>query len=242
LLHPPPLLIDCRVVSFFAVSRGGEFFVFFAFLFLPLFLLKLAMSGVALKRLVEERKSWRKDHPIGFWARPQALDDGSSNMFKWKAGIPGKAGTDWEGGVYTVSMEFSEEYPARPPKCKGESRGEGLFPAWRFLSCRCHCYFSSPIFFLQCSHYCLFPLSPSSAGKFEPPLFHPNVYPSGTICLSILSEEEGWRPAITIKYVPVLSCGLPFFHIVAAAAAKVCGRTAFSCPLQREVVRERETC
>ena len=32
-----------------------------------------------------------------------------------------------------------------------------------------------------------------------PPLFHPNVYPSGTICLSILNEEEGWRPAITIK-------------------------------------------
>ena len=35
--------------------------------------------------------------------------------------------------------------------------------------------------------------------KFVPPLFHPNVYPSGTICLSILNEEEGWRPAITIK-------------------------------------------
>ena len=32
-----------------------------------------------------------------------------------------------------------------------------------------------------------------------PPLFHPNVYPSGTICLSILNEEEDWRPAITIK-------------------------------------------
>ena len=32
-----------------------------------------------------------------------------------------------------------------------------------------------------------------------PPLFHPNVYPSGTICLSILNEEEGWSPAITIK-------------------------------------------
>jgi len=27
------------------------------------------------------------------------------------------------------------------------------------------------------------------------------VYPSGTICLSILNEEEGWRPAITIKQV-----------------------------------------
>jgi len=38
-------------------------------------------------------------------------------------------------------------------------------------------------------------------GKFVPPLFHPNVYPSGTICLSILNEEEGWRPAITIKQI-----------------------------------------
>ena len=27
------------------------------------------------------------------------------------------------------------------------------------------------------------------------------MYPSGTICLSILNEEEGWRPAITIKQV-----------------------------------------
>jgi len=38
-------------------------------------------------------------------------------------------------------------------------------------------------------------------GKFVPPLFHPNVYPSGTICLSILNEEEGWRPAITVKQI-----------------------------------------
>lgn len=36
-------------------------------------------------------------------------------------------------------------------------------------------------------------------GKFTPPLFHPNVYPSGTVCLSILNEDEGWKPAITIK-------------------------------------------
>ncbi|PGG96361.1 SUMO-conjugating enzyme ubc9 [Blastomyces parvus] len=37
--------------------------------------------------------------------------------------------------------------------------------------------------------------------KFVPPLFHPNVYPSGTVCLSILNEEEGWRPAITIPQI-----------------------------------------
>lgn len=41
------------------------------------------------------------------------------------------------------------------------------------------------------------------AGKFVPALFHPNVYPSGTICLSILNEEEGWRPAITIRQILV---------------------------------------
>lgn len=38
-------------------------------------------------------------------------------------------------------------------------------------------------------------------GKCEPPLFHPNVYPSGTVCLSLLDEEKDWRPAVTIKQV-----------------------------------------
>ena len=44
------------------------------------------------------------------------------------------------------------------------------------------------------------------AGKFEPPIFHPNVYPSGTICLSLLDEEKDWRPAVTIKQVCVCVC------------------------------------
>ena len=38
-------------------------------------------------------------------------------------------------------------------------------------------------------------------GKFVPPLFHPNVYPSGTVCLSILNEDEAWKPGISIKQV-----------------------------------------
>ncbi|KAI7864231.1 SUMO-conjugating enzyme ubc9 [Spinellus fusiger] len=37
--------------------------------------------------------------------------------------------------------------------------------------------------------------------KFTPPLFHPNVYPSGTVCLSILSDDDGWKPAITVKQI-----------------------------------------
>ena len=39
--------------------------------------------------------------------------------------------------------------------------------------------------------------------KFVPPLFHPNVYPSGTVCLSLLDEDKDWRPAITIKQLLV---------------------------------------
>ncbi|KAJ3343240.1 E2 SUMO-conjugating protein ubc9 [Gonapodya sp. JEL0774] len=37
--------------------------------------------------------------------------------------------------------------------------------------------------------------------KFTPPLFHPNVYPSGTVCLSILDEATDWKPAITLKQI-----------------------------------------
>lgn len=102
--------------------------------------------------MAEERKAWRRDHPFGFFARPGSNGDNTTNLMFWECGVPGKKGTNWENGVFKVTMEFTEDYPSKPPKC-----------------------------------------------KFRPPLFHPNVYPSGTICLSILNEEEGWRPAITIK-------------------------------------------
>jgi ubiquitin-conjugating enzyme E2 I len=35
---------------------------------------------------------------------------------KWKCFVPGKKGTDWEGGFYPLTMEFTEDYPAKPPK------------------------------------------------------------------------------------------------------------------------------
>ncbi|XP_073158677.1 uncharacterized protein [Henckelia pumila] len=39
--------------------------------------------------------------------------------------------------------------------------------------------------------------------KFSQGFFHPNIYPSGTVCLSILNEDSGWRPAITVKQILV---------------------------------------
>ena len=68
------------------------------------------------------------------------------------------------------------------------------------------------------------------SGKFEPPLFHPNVYPSGTVCLSLLDEEKDWRPAVTIKQVnqiwhykskfsPVMCKNYEMAHRIVKAAA-----------------------
>eukprot|EP00999_Lentomonas_sp_LEN2_P000728 NODE_1725_length_756_cov_14.195548_g1676_i0.p1 GENE.NODE_1725_length_756_cov_14.195548_g1676_i0~~NODE_1725_length_756_cov_14.195548_g1676_i0.p1 ORF type:complete len:165 (-),score=20.46 NODE_1725_length_756_cov_14.195548_g1676_i0:187-681(-) len=114
----------------------------------------MATQTIALCRLREERKNWRRDHPFGFWARPINGPDGSASLMEWEAAVPGKQGTPWEGGEYKLKIEFSNDYPSKPPKC-----------------------------------------------RFSPVLFHPNVYPSGTVCLSILNEEKDWRPAITLKQI-----------------------------------------
>ncbi|ORX71352.1 ubiquitin-conjugating enzyme [Linderina pennispora] len=112
------------------------------------------MSGICKTRLMEERKQWRKDHPYGFYARPEKAKDGTLDLMHWSCGIPGKEGTPWEGGMYKCMLHFPPEYPTLPPKC-----------------------------------------------QFTPPLFHPNVFPSGTVCLSILNAEKGWKPALTIKQI-----------------------------------------
>ncbi|XP_038901078.1 SUMO-conjugating enzyme SCE1 isoform X2 [Benincasa hispida] len=77
----------------------------------------------------------------------RVLDEGCYFLILW---------TDWEGGFFPLTLNFSEDYPSKPPKC-----------------------------------------------RFPQGFFHPNVYPSGTVCLSILNEDSGWRPAITVKQILV---------------------------------------
>ncbi|ODV96120.1 hypothetical protein PACTADRAFT_75298 [Pachysolen tannophilus NRRL Y-2460] len=114
------------------------------------------MSSLCKTRLQEERKRWRKDHPFGFYAKPNKTVGGALDLQNWTAGIPGKSHTLWEGGVYPVTINFPDDYPSKPPKV-----------------------------------------------KFPQNFYHPNVYPSGTICLSILNEEQDWRPAITLKQIVI---------------------------------------
>ena len=73
------------------------------------------MTSTAASRLTQERKRWRTEHPPDFWAKPRKNQDESSNIMVWEAGIPGKVGTDWEGGVYRVVLKFFPEYPSKGP-------------------------------------------------------------------------------------------------------------------------------
>ena len=38
------------------------------------------------------------------------------NLMRWRCHIPGKPKTDWEGGYFPLTIEFSEDYPSKPHK------------------------------------------------------------------------------------------------------------------------------
>eukprot|EP01138_Halocafeteria_seosinensis_P011735 gb/GECG01011993.1/.p1 GENE.gb/GECG01011993.1/~~gb/GECG01011993.1/.p1 ORF type:complete len:194 (+),score=18.20 gb/GECG01011993.1/:1-582(+) len=105
------------------------------------------------QRLRQERKQWKRDHPVGFVAKPRSKPDGSVDLMTWDCKIPGKQNTPWEGASYALVMMFSEEFPAVPPKC-----------------------------------------------SFTPVIFHPNIYPCGKVCLSIL-DSWGWSPSLNVKSI-----------------------------------------
>jgi len=47
------------------------------------------MTAIAERRLGEERKNWRKDHPPGFVAKPILRADKSTDLLHWEFRIPG---------------------------------------------------------------------------------------------------------------------------------------------------------
>jgi ubiquitin-conjugating enzyme E2 I len=134
-------------------------------------------------QLTQGRKSWRRDHPFGFFAKPVRGSNGMMDLKKWECGVPGKEKTIWEGGLFKLEVTFPDEYPTKPPKCTSSL----IHPAQASRNSAVSHPDTHTDF--------------NTTGKFVPPLFHPNVYPSGTVCLSILNEEEGWKPAINIKEI-----------------------------------------
>lgn len=74
------------------------------------------MAGVsrAKLRLMTDLRLMKQEPPEGCSASPLSDD----NLFVWGATIFGPPDTAWEGGIYTLRLTFSEEYPDKPPRVR----------------------------------------------------------------------------------------------------------------------------
>ena len=65
----------------------------------------------AQRRLMHDLKVAQADDSI--IAGPE-----EDNLFRWHATITGPVDSPWDGGIFNLVMEFSDEYPNVPPKVK----------------------------------------------------------------------------------------------------------------------------
>mmetsp|Transcript_6665 Transcript_6665/g.6227 ORF Transcript_6665/g.6227 Transcript_6665/m.6227 type:complete len:144 (-) Transcript_6665:71-502(-) len=107
------------------------------------------MASKARRRLITDYKKMMKLDNFSIHAEPD-----ENNMLEWYAVILGPDDTDWEGGLFKLSLEFTEEYPNKPPSV-----------------------------------------------KFNTPMYHPNIYNNGKICLDILQKE--WTAVYDVSAVLV---------------------------------------
>lgn len=102
----------------------------------------------AQRRLINDLKQFKKnDDNDSVMASPH--DD---NLMIWDGIIFGPDDTPWEGGIFKLTLTFTEDYPKKPPQV-----------------------------------------------KMETPVFHPNFYVDGRICLDILQNQ--WSPIIDVYTV-----------------------------------------
>ena len=71
------------------------------------------MSSLTRRRLVNDLKRVEQEDSNGIFASPQ-----QNNILCWEAVIFGPDDTPWEGGSFKLLLEFSEEYPTKPPSIK----------------------------------------------------------------------------------------------------------------------------
>lgn len=68
---------------------------------------------IAIKRINKDLKDLEKDPVANCSAGPI-----SDNIKEWQATIHGPSATPYANGVFTVLINFPDDYPFSPPKCK----------------------------------------------------------------------------------------------------------------------------
>ncbi|XP_073429863.1 ubiquitin-conjugating enzyme E2 B [Dendrobates tinctorius] len=76
-----------------------------------------AMSTPARRRLMRDFKRLQEDPPVGVSGAPS-----ENNIMVWNAVIFGPEGTPFEDGTFKLLIEFSEEYPNKPPTVRFASK------------------------------------------------------------------------------------------------------------------------
>ena len=112
----------------------------------------------------------------------------------WDCGIPGVAGTPWEGGTYKMQVcyyivqSIFSLYSVYI-QCVKVSLNLTFYLWWRRRM-------------MQLKFCDQYPSKPPAV-FFTPVLFHMNLYPSGRVCLDIVNEGENWQPGITMRQILV---------------------------------------
>eukprot|EP00983_Pelagomonas_calceolata_P109952 1159615-Pelagomonas_calceolata.AAC.2 len=105
-------------------------------------------------------------------------------------------------------MEFSDDYPTKPPKVRRASRH---LQKMRFLICTSRVLaIPLSVAFLCTCLQCKFP-----AG-----FYHPNIYPSGTVCLSILNEVSGIQAMLRASALAAAGKAWRAYHQKAVALVR----------------------
>ena len=91
----------------------------------------MSQGGASTLRLMSDLKGVKQQPPEGVSASP--LSD--ENIYVWGATVFGPDDTSWEGGIYTMRLMFTEQYPDKPPRVRFTSEMVSLIVGWRGPRC-----------------------------------------------------------------------------------------------------------